>query len=338
MNDSAPMHPRGVSIDAAAADWVIRRDRGLTAAEQDAFSQWLAADPRHRAAYAEQRWSWEELERLTGLQTSLGAVPDRRLLAPAGRSPASRWRRLVAWPLAAAIVALVAVSSFRPPGSAPPLRPVRLEPCEQQRLSDGSEVVLNRGASIKVEFSSRERRVQLEEGEAHFTVVPEPGRPFVVEAAGVAVRAVGTAFSVAREAGAIAVLVTEGRVSVLTRNRTAPGAAPLVAAGERATFSLATSAVAPVIAPVTAQEVAARLAWKPRLLEFDDATLMEIAAEFNRCNPVHLTIADPALQTRRLSATIRSDNVEGFVNLLESDFGLRAERSRNGVIALRTVE
>ncbi len=30
--------------DEQAADWLIRRDRGLTPAEQDAYLQWLAAD------------------------------------------------------------------------------------------------------------------------------------------------------------------------------------------------------------------------------------------------------------------------------------------------------
>ena len=33
----------------AAAAWMLRHDRGLTAAEQDEFSQWLAADPRPRS-------------------------------------------------------------------------------------------------------------------------------------------------------------------------------------------------------------------------------------------------------------------------------------------------
>ena len=34
-------------IDLAAAEWLVKRDRGLTAEEQDAFLQWMAADPRH---------------------------------------------------------------------------------------------------------------------------------------------------------------------------------------------------------------------------------------------------------------------------------------------------
>ena len=59
------------------------------------------------------------------------------------------------------------------------------------------------------------------------------------------------------------------------------------------------------------------------------------AAEFNRRNPVRIKIADAALCARRLSATLRSDNVEGFVRMLEADFGVAATRPRAGVITLQ---
>jgi transmembrane sensor len=87
---------------------------------------------------------------------------------------------------------------------------------------------------------------------------------------------------------------------------------------------------------VAAAEMEERLAWKPRLLEFDEAPLAEIAAEFNRRNPVRLEITDPALRARRLSAALRSDNVEGFVRLLETDFAISVSRTRAGVIALQS--
>jgi ferric-dicitrate binding protein FerR (iron transport regulator) len=41
---------------------VLRLDRGLTAVEQDAYSQWRAADLRHGEAIARHRWGWDELD------------------------------------------------------------------------------------------------------------------------------------------------------------------------------------------------------------------------------------------------------------------------------------
>jgi transmembrane sensor len=335
MNPSDPESGSANGVEAEAAAWVVRHERGLTAAEQDAFSSWLAAHPRHRAAFAEQRWSWEELDRLNGLQTSVHAGPDASPLAPAHGRPAARWRFLV--PLVAASLAVVAaIGYFHRPPAAPAIAMPALALCEAQRLADGSQVDLNRGAAITVLFTATERRVRLERGEAHFAVAKDPGRPFVVEIGGVAVRAVGTAFSVNRGVDSVAVLVTEGTVAVNSLGGADTQRAPLVTAGQKAVMSLSPRAPAIVIEAVAAAEMEERLAWKPRLLEFDEAPLAEIAAEFNRRNPVRIEIGDSALRARRLSAALRSDNVEGFVRMLEVDFGVAVQRAPAGVITLRS--
>ena len=50
MNPVSPNPRDPAAIAREAARWVLRRDRGLTASEQDEFSQWLATDPRHVCA------------------------------------------------------------------------------------------------------------------------------------------------------------------------------------------------------------------------------------------------------------------------------------------------
>src|SRR5687767_4432125 len=91
----APSNPRSRDdIERESALWVMRRDRGLTSAEQDELSQWLAADPQHGGTLAEHRWGWDELDRLTGLQSSLGARPDPDLFAPRSGSRSVALRRL----------------------------------------------------------------------------------------------------------------------------------------------------------------------------------------------------------------------------------------------------
>jgi transmembrane sensor len=80
--------------------------------------------------------------------------------------------------------------------------------------------------------------------------------------------------------------------------------------------------------------LAARLAWQPRLLDFSDTSLAEIAAALNRRNPVQLTVDSPRLRALRVNGSIRSDNVEGFVRLLESTFEIRAEWRSETEIAL----
>ena len=337
--NSGPTNSRSrEEIERTAAEWVLRRDRGLTATEQDELSQWLAADSRHGEALALQRWGWDELDRLAGLQTSLGAVPDPDLFASRAKMRARRWWWLAATSslLAAAGVALL-ITTRSPqagPEQAAPLvaiSTVLAAPCERLTLEDGSVVDLNRGASVEAIYSATERRVRLVRGEANFTVAKDAVRPFVVSAGGVDVRAVGTVFNVRLEPAAVEVVVSEGRVNVDAPAR----AATSLAVGQSAVVALTAAGAPPQIATLSADEIAARLAWQPRLLDFTDAALTEIVAEFNRRNPVQLSVVDPVLGAVRLSATFRSDNVEGFVHLMESDFGMRAEWRGEREIMLR---
>ncbi|MEN9634509.1 MAG: hypothetical protein RL077_2913 [Verrucomicrobiota bacterium] len=355
-----PTKPRSrEEIEQTAAQWVLRRDRGLTATEQDEFSQWLAADARHGEALALQRWGWDELDRLAGLQTSLGAVPNPDLFAPRAKARARRgWWLAATLSLAAAAAIALLITLRSPPATsenaAPPLAvsTALAAPCERLALEDGSVAELNRGAAVEVVYSATERRVRLVRGEANFTVAKNLARPFVVNAGGVEVRAVGTVFNVRLAGEAVEVVVSEGRVKLETWSgdalvagtsaASATGASPpqlaaevLLSVGQSAVVSLVASAPGPQVNSLAEAELAARLAWQPRLLDFTDAPLAEIVTEFNRRNPAQLAVGDPALGAMRLSAAFRSDNVEGFVRLMESDFGMRAEWRSEREIVLR---
>jgi len=362
MNDNSDR--RGDTIAAVAAQWVMRLDRGLSPAEQDDYLQWLAADARHGEAMERQRHTWNVFDRLAGLQASVEAVPDPELLNPEnfcrpGRqgvvppqgqngsrpaTPVRKLRRAVFWPTLLTAAAALAVT-FWPRTPATLLNPeasllvaelLRLPPIEERTLADGSVLRLNRGAAVTVDFSPGERRVRLERGEAAFTVAKDAARPFVVAVAGVTVRAVGTEFNVRHDDHAVDVIVTEGSVAVTRDGSPTPATTtPVVAAGQRVVVPLAEKMEAPQVSTPPPEEVARRLAWQPRMLTFSDEPLAVILNEFNRHNPVMMRLDDPALQEVRLSARIRTDNVRGFLRLLESEFGVRGHAQPNGEIALR---
>src|SRR5690606_20213445 len=142
-------------------------------------------------------------------------IPDPDLLArPRRRS------RFIAPALLAAAAAMAVLAALRfreaPPGRRPEVAAVaRVEP-DLVHLPDGSRVEIHPGGEIAERFTPGERRVSLLRGEAYFTVAKNPDRPFVVEANGVAVHAVGTAFNVRlpTDEAAVEVLVTEGIVHV----------------------------------------------------------------------------------------------------------------------------
>jgi transmembrane sensor len=193
----------------------------------------------------------------------------------------------------------------------------------RRTLEDGTVVELNRGAVLTAQFTANERRVRLEQGEAHFSVTKDASRPFVVSVQGMDVRAVGTAFNVRLDRAAVEVLVTEGRV------RVSEASAGPDANGETM------QPEAPQIATLTTSEIERVLAWQRRMLEFTAAPLGEIVAEFNRRNAVQIVVVDAELAAIRISASFRSDNIDGFVRLVEMGFGARAERSGVNEIRLR---
>lgn len=329
------------AIAATAAGWLARRDRGFTPAEQDAFLQWLAADPRHRAEVARIETSWRALDSLAAWQPADGTEPNPDLLAPA---PAARRRGpLARGRLALAGVGLLAAASLAfllwpgEPGSAGhapekpvPVAGVRVIPRpEPQALTDGSVAQVNHGGNLEVAFGETERRVRLREGEVHFTVAKDAARPFVVEAGGVRVRAIGTAFSVRWDRDQVDVLVTEGRVQV----ESDAGAPVPVASGERARVGVDQR---PVVVAEEPETIERELAWRAVRLEFEGLPLAAVVAEFNLRNTLQFAIGDTAAGRVKVAGTFQADKPEAFARLLEAGFGIAVERRSGAPWVLRS--
>jgi transmembrane sensor len=336
-------------LELAAAEWLVKRDRGFTPAEQDEYFQWLAADPRHGEWLARHRATWRDLDALAQWCPEHSAEPNPDLLAP---TKFNRHRARVVWfwsgaLAAAAGLALVFTVRNQPKQVAllaPAPTELAAQAYERRVLEDGSIIELNRGTRVAVNYTAGERRVRLLQGEALFTVAKNAARPFIVQAAGVDVRAIGTAFNVRLGAEDVAVLVTSGRVQVeppvresaLAANP-AVSAIPVLEAGDSVVVPLtATAANLPQVTRLTEAQVVRQLAWQPKLLDFQSTPLAEVVAEFNRHGGPRLIIADPALESLPIVLSFRSDNVEGFVRLLELTADVRAERRGDAIVLRQT--
>jgi transmembrane sensor len=316
-----------------AASWVVRRDRGLSPAEEVEFKRWLEADPRHAAALARSAQAWSMLAGGAGTAIHVAPAPAHRVM---------RWRPLAWGGLAAAAgVALLLTNAWREPKQTVPSRDARVATVvatpQTRVLSDGTVVRLNVGAEVAEEFTAAVRDVRLVRGEAYFAVTPDAERPFVVRANAVAVRAVGTAFNVRMQASAVDVLVTEGTVQVASadaaRTATPP---PLVTAGHRAVVPLAVIGPAAqiVISSATADQIARELAWREPLLKLGGATLAELAVQFEQKTGRRLVLADPVLAQMRIGGRFPSEDVDGFVRVLEQHYGVICVREADGTLRL----
>ena len=339
-------------IHAEAAGWLSRRDRGLSAAEQDAYLEWLYRNPAHGRAIVQLERVWTTLNQLEQWRPAHSALPNPDLLLPR-RSPWAKVGVAASFLAAAAAIALL-LFGWRPVHFGPdaPRREAIIHPGpEKVTLADGSVVELNRGAKIDVQFTPGERHVRLLTGEALFTVAKNTARPFFVDTGRVSVRAVGTAFSVALAPDEVVVLVTEGSVAVATteiggQRSEDRGQSPnvgaanpssvlrprssevLLSAGERTAIKLTPDApVAPVVQSVTPAEIERALSWQALRLEFVDMPLGDVVAAFNRYNRHRLVVADDETAAIVVGGNFRADNVEAFVRLLDASFGVSAARA-----------
>lgn len=349
--------PSDATLSETAARWLVLRDAGWDDHTREAFERWCTADPRHLNAVAELDAVWSVLD--------LPRAGGRQELVRVELSRLRRRRRQHRLGVAAvAAVLLMGVGSWigstysessqsvspsmaQTAGSKARSSSVRVALPDQQLLSDGSVVELGPLGRIRVEFDDTVRRVFLDDGEAHFVVAKDKVRPFVVSVGGVEVRAVGTVFAVRLTPDDVEVVVSEGRValdqpvarSAEPERSEARATLTFLDAGERAIVPIPEDPAAlappiPEVTPITSAQLTERLAWRLPRLEFTDTTLAEAAALFNQHGAIRLDAADSAVRAVRVTGLFRADNVEGFVTLLESSFGIRAERRGDHLIVL----
>lgn len=330
-----------------AAAWLAQRDDGLTAEEEVDFARWQQADPRHAAAVARLEKTWSALQQLREFRPESRVHPNRDLLAGA-RPPG----KIISFPSAAALAGLaaaVALALFTwwpraapsPVEAASPVYATTAGGYQRVTLEDGSVLELNANSLARVAYTPEQRRVELVRGEAHFTVAKNPSRPFIVRAGTVAVRAVGTAFNVRLAEHDVEVLVTEGRVKVENQpsGSASPGDLPELGAGERLVVSTQPAAVtAPArVEFLPTEAVQSALAWQGPRLRFNETPLADVVAQFNRHNRVQIELAEASLAGLPVDGSFRSEYVEAFIRLLESDPTIRVERVAPDRIILHRV-
>jgi len=346
-------------IEEQAARWIVRLEADPSPATQAKLSHWLAADPRHRAAYVRLNAGWRRANRLRFMRPLDGAVDEdllrerdfvESLEAPPTPSVRKRRRPWVLIAATAMVVICAGITSWvlvhRSDWNT---YTTDLGGFQRVSLSDGSLVQLNTKSEMRVRLTGERREVVLVRGEAMFTVAHDANRPFDVTAGKTLVRAVGTAFSVRlRDKKEVEVFVTEGRVVIdppdntlnlkLTPLDPLPSLS-LLNAGETAMVKAGRMRVE----AVRGENVTRKLSWTEGRLWFDRTTLAEAVAEFNRYNRRQLTITDPKIAGLRIGGGFESTDPESFVAALEHSFHIKAvvlhtDESGAELIELRPVE
>jgi transmembrane sensor len=345
-------------IEEIAASWIARRDSAaFSAADAEQLEHWLQASIAHRVAFVRLDAAWRQANRLKalGAGVSPGHVPEpgewrqspyfeRRAPAtdpaleagaasepetmredsgPSGRSKlnvAHRSRALAA----VLLLALAAGLGWYLWPGAPSYR-TEVGGLAAVPMSDGSKITLNTDSVVRVAVSEAERRVELDQGEAFFEVAQDARRPFVVRVGSRRVIAVGTKFSVRRDAEELRVVVTEGRVRV---EKDVGDTITQLPAGAVAR----TGGGGVLVQRKSIPQVEELLSWRSGFVVFHQTALADAVAELNRYNTRKIVIADPSVAALRISGNFRATNVEAFARLLEQGFSIRALTNDENIV------
>lgn len=296
-----------------AARWFAAERAGVMLVEQRAeFDAWKA-DPRNLAALDAMRELWDDLAVLKG------------------REPTPAKRRF-AWflPLAAAgAVVLIGGITVASSILAPTDTPIVTAEGEQktQSMPDGSVIAVNVASVVSYKFTEDERLVTLSDGEAAFSVKPDPDKPFVVRIGDLEVRAVGTSFNVRQRDGMLQVSVSEGQVQLCRAAGAGGGVIATLSAGQllEVPASMPAAATAPAPASISSSQVAE---WRMRVVTYEDATVREVVEDFNRYFERKLSVSEPALLKRQVTVRLQIENREGAIEILAALLGARVSRSQ----------
>ncbi|MBK1875960.1 FecR family protein [Pelagicoccus mobilis] len=329
-----------VSLEASA--WVAKQEEGFTAEEQDEFHDWLAQDPMHKKVYQERLSLWSSMNELSDWKPQHSLEPNPDLLAYRVRPRFGGKVFSAGVAAAVAVVMLVGFFVLRPAGEiqSEVLAFGGASSYENHLLEDGSVVELNEGAEVSVQYSANQRLVYLHSGEAHFMVAKDEDRPFRVRVGDAVVEATGTAFNVCIEDSGIEVMVTEGSVAldgVIERSVDAIKSKMRrnLVAGQLSVWDRAVGGSSFEIKTVTEEAIDERLSWKSEMLEYSNVPLVEIVEDFNRRNRVKIELVGGSLQAHRVTATVRSDNVDGFIELLGIGLEIEIEKRDDFLIVLK---
>lgn len=299
MHDQSPTTPVVTEVQRSAQAWVIRLTSGsVLPADVAAARAWCEQAPEHQQAFVEARRVW---------------CLSAHLAEPfSAARPSSR--RNWAMGIAASLVLGLGLA-----GAQRMALDADYYTCTGERrqvvLADGSRITLNASSAVDVNLTADGRRITLRKGEALFEVMPDPKRPFSVQAGALNATALGTIYAVRREGEQADVTVRRGRVAVAEGvGQVTLGAGETVAGRDGG------------LGEKRAVDVDKLLAWEQGRLVFELTPLAQVLEQVARYRPGMVMIRDTKLAALKVSGTFQLDHLDEGLATLEKVFPLKIER------------
>lgn len=291
--------PEEVRLRQEAVTWVIRlQGRCLLPEERRAFDDWHAQSPAHAQMFQRVSTLWDDPD----LRAAAVHAAETSSLILSGSRPAAirRWLPYAA-AFAASVVLLVMAGLYV--DVATWLQTDYRTAVGERRtieLPDHSLMTLNTQSAVALSFNERVRHIRLAKGEVFFQVRHDPDRPFVVETAQSATRAVGTAFVVRAGEARDRVTVLEGIVEV--------GVAGSAGAQARVSAGSQIQAEGGLVGQPHSIDLLTESEWLRGRLVVDGVPLAQVLDEVRRYYPGMIVLWNPRVGDIHVTGTYDIDN------------------------------
>lgn len=323
-----------MSVEDAAAFWLVQRDQCLMLDDDRRFAAWLCASPNHVRAWNKAVSLWKGFENSTDpLLEAMrhDALTTRR---PSGNA----WKfGAVAASLAILLVGGVMGWRFYEAGSGGviPAIPRHARPTfvaggdgpATFALPDGSQVTLNADAAIAVRYRAERRAVRLLGGRAFFRVIHDTARPFTIDAGNRVISDPGADFDVLLSGRALSVTLVSGSIAVATgphgeKGALRPGQTLEIMPGQPDR--------------ILAADMEEAAAWRTVYVEFHDEPLESALAQINRYGGAPARLADLSSRGIRVSGRFRTGDPSRFATALARIYPLRIVQRPDGAMDITT--
>jgi len=271
-------------------------DEQATAEDIAACEAWCRQSSEHQQAFQHIASAWQ--------QTDVGALSDR-FQQPA----ADTVRKVIRKPPhlrnslpVVAVVGLLGLLFLAQSWSLSGLMSdyyARKGERQQITLADGSNLILNSGSAVNIEFTPQQRRIILKQGELYIDVAHDTQRPLIIQTPYGTATALGTRYAVRETPGTMHVVVEQSKVRVCPSSQQSC----VITAADQASDVRNGYASAPAVTDARIET-----AWRQGRLVADNWPLPRLLHELSRYYPGVLMFDADELMHLRVSGVFNTDD------------------------------
>lgn len=196
-----------------------------------------------------------------------------------------------------------------------------------ENLADGSKIALHEDSKLEIlNFNENIREVRVT-GKAYFDIERDETRPFIIHTDNAKVQVLGTSFLVDTYGSKTEVSVESGVVEL---SKNLAGSTSVSVKLEKGETGLVTNTNAGIIKKNNSN--LNYLAWKTKVIEFDESSMMEVKQVIEDVYGIDLTFENPSFRECKLTAKFNKKKPKDAIEIIARTFGMDFEYSNGKAI------